>query len=99
MRKMIELWEIRNKEIHGNDDKEIEAIRKQRMVNQLLQYVALRSKCCAVDCALFPGDTNAFIKNNNSQSISDWILGNKGWIAASIKRREKGDLGSILIIE
>ena len=69
------------------------------MVNQLLQYFALRSKCCAADCALFPGDTNAFIKNNNSRSISDWILGNKGWIAASIKRREKGDLESIPIID
>ena len=34
-----------------------------------------------------------------SRSISDWILGNKGWIAASIKRREKGDLGSIPIID
>ena len=69
------------------------------MVNQLLQYFALQTKCCAADRALFPGDTNAFIKNINSWSISDWILGNKGWIAASIKRREKGDLGSIPIID
>ena len=69
------------------------------MVNQLLQYFALQSKCCAADRALFPGDINAFIKNNNSRGLSDWILGNKGWIAASIKRRENGDLGSIPIID
>ena len=63
------------------------------------QHKAPESKCCAADRALFPGDINAFIKNNNSRGLSDWILGNKGWIAASIKRREKGDLGSIPIID
>ena len=38
-------------------------------------------------------------KKNNSREISDWILGNKGWIAASIQQKEKGDLGSIPIID
>ena len=99
LRKMIDLWAICNKEIHGDDKAEVEEIRKQRVVDELRQYFALRQKCCAADRALFPDDTNTFIKKNNSREISDWILGNKGWIAASIQRKEKGDLGSIPIID
>ena len=98
MKKMIDLWEIRNKEIHGNDEKEIEVIRKQRMTDEINQYFALRQKCCVVDRSLFPDDTNAFIEKNNSRSLSDWILGNKGWITASIQRKKDGDLGSCPIL-
>ena len=42
MKKMIDLWEIRNTEIHGNDEKEIEAIRKRQMTDEINQYFALR---------------------------------------------------------
>ena len=38
---------IRNKEVHGNDDKEIEEIKKRRVVQELQQYFALSRN---VDC-------------------------------------------------
>ena len=96
---MIELWGIRNKEVHGNDDKEIEEIKKRRVVQELQQYFALRSKCRPCDRSLFPEDTSNFIKKNNSKTLSDWILRNKGWIAASIKRLKDGDIGSHPIMD
>ena len=96
---MIELWGIRNKEVHGNDDKEIEEIKKRRVVEELQQCFSLRPKCLPCDRSLFPEDTNKFIKNNNSKTLSDWIRSNKGWIAASIKRLKDGDLGSYPIMD
>ena len=95
---MIELWRIRNKEVHGNDDKEIEEIKKRRVVQELQQYFALKSQCRICERSLFPEDTTTFIKKNNSKTLSDWILSNKGWIAASIKRLKDGDIGSHPII-
>lgn len=98
LQNMIELWGIRNKEVHGNDDKEIEEIKKRRVVEELQQYFSLQPKCLPCDRSLFPEDTNNFIKNNNSKTLSDWILSNKGWIVASIKRLKDGDLGSYPIM-
>ena len=63
------------------------------------QYFALKSKCRLCDRSLFPEDTTTFIKKNNSKNLSDWILSNKGWIAASIKRLNDGDNGSHPIID
>ena len=71
LKKMIDLWGIRNKEVHGNDDNEIEEIKKRRVVQELQQYFALRSKCRPCDRSLFPEDTNTFIKKNNSKNLSD----------------------------
>ena len=98
LRKMINLWEIRNKDVHGNTDKEIEEIKKRRVTAEILQYFELRQKCCVYNRDLFPEDNTEFINKNNSRTLLDWILSNKGWIAASIKRKKKGDHGSGPII-
>ena len=45
---MINLWEIWNKDVHGNTDKEIEEIKKRRVTAEIIQYFELRQKCCVL---------------------------------------------------
>ena len=94
LNKMIELWEIRNKEVHGETDEEIELIRKRRAIDEITCYFALKDKVCISDQTLFPDDHDEFINKSSSRVLKEWIRMNNGWIAASIQRRESGNLGS-----
>ena len=58
----------------------------------------LQLHCCPRDRSLFPDNTEEFIHKTSSSGLRDWILSNRGWIAASMKRRKDGDSGPIPII-
>merc|ERR1712086_957601 len=94
LNKMIELWEIRNKEVHGETDEEIELIRKRRAIDEITCYFALKEKVCICDQSLFPDNFDDFLNKSSARGLKEWIRMNNGWIAASIKRRESGNLGT-----
>jgi hypothetical protein len=94
LNKMIELWEIRNKEEHGETDEEIELIRKRRAIDEITCYFALKEKVCISDQTLFPDNFDQFIDKSSARGLKEWMRMNNGWIAASIKRRESGNLGT-----
>ena len=71
LRHMIDLWELRNREVHGTTDTEIESIRKRRVTAEIEQYFALRSKCCLCDRDLFPDNTKDFIDKSTSHEMRD----------------------------
>ena len=41
---MIELWEIRNKEVHGVTDEEVEKIKKDRMIEEIQSYFDFKNE-------------------------------------------------------
>ena len=47
---------------------------------------------------MFPENINEFLNKTHSTGLRDWIAANRSWIAASIKRKEEGDLGNYPII-
>merc|ERR1712086_397129 len=94
LNKMIELWEIRNKEVHGETDEEIELIRKRRAIDEITCYFALKEKVCICDQSLFPDNFDDFLNKSSARGLKEWIRMNNGWITASIKRRESGNLGT-----
>ena len=73
---MVNLWTIRNNEVHGTTDAEFEEIQKQKIIKELQQYFDLRNDCCASDRQLFPDDFEKFTSTTSSSGTKDWITTN-----------------------
>ena len=70
-KQMIDLWDIRNKEVHGFDEAAAEEIRKGKTIEEIRQYFALQLVCCPVDQTLFPDNTEEFIHKTSSKGLQD----------------------------
>ena len=91
IRQIIILWERRNKDIHGHDDKEAETLRKERLTEKAKElythYVTKNVR--PSDYCLFPPDFEHFIATNSANQILDWITSRKRAIKNSVKKWTK----------
>ena len=70
---MIELWEIRNGQVHGRTNKEREKKRKSRHIQELKKLFEKKNDVRPADIVLFPEDEDEFIEKSTAQGIADYI--------------------------
>ena len=63
---MIELWEIRNGQVHGRTNKEREQKRKSRNLQELKKLFEKRNEVRPADIVLFPENKEEFIEKNTA---------------------------------
>ena len=85
LRQIIELWEQRNKDLHGRTDKEAEKLRKEKLIEKARELDSLREDVQPIDRWLFHNNFEQFITRSSSDQILHWISFNKRAIKNSIK--------------
>ena len=73
LRHVIELWEIRNGQVHGRTSKEREQKRKSRNIQELKKLFEKKNDVRPADIVLFPEDEDEFIEKNTAQGIADYV--------------------------
>ena len=73
LRHVIELWEIRNGQVHGRTNKEREQKRKSRHIQELKKLFEKKNDVRPADIVLFPEDEDEFIEKSTAQGIADYI--------------------------
>ena len=88
LRKSIELWELRNQDVHGHNDQDRARLRRIRLQNTVNTLIALKDKCLPDQHLLFPEAPSELLEAQN-QDLESWILSRKPIIMKSIKQARK----------
>ena len=83
---MIILWETRNKKIHGEDDKENEQLRKEKVTEKAKELHSLQDSVRPSDAFLFPRDLTRFINKSTAEQIGTWITTSRRAIRNSVTK-------------
>ena len=89
LRQIIELWEQRNKDLHGRTDKEAEKLRKEKLIEKARGLNSLRKDVRPIDRWLFHNNFEQFITRSSSNQILHWISFNERAIKNSVKQWSK----------
>ena len=87
---MIELWEIRNGQVHGRTNKEREQKRKSRHLQELKKLFEKKNDVHPADIVLFPENEEEFIEKNTAQGIADYLSMNTKVIKNSVNIGKNG---------
>ena len=70
---VIELWEIKNGQVHGRTNKQREQKRKTRHLQELKKLFAKKNNVQPADIVLFSENEEDFIEKNTAQGIADYL--------------------------
>ena len=70
---MINLWEIRNNEVHGSTDSKRQWIMKQWQITEFKKLMMLKKDVRPSDLSFFPDDEEGFIEESTVQQLWDYV--------------------------
>lgn len=70
---MINLWEIRNVEVHRSTDSDRQWIMKQHQVTEFKKLMMFKKDVCLSDLSFFPNDEEGFIEESTVQQLWDYV--------------------------
>ena len=88
LRKSIELWELRNQDVHGHNDQDRARLRRIRLQNTVNTLIALKDKCLSDQHFIFPDEPSELLEAPN-HALESWIIARKPIIMKSIKQARK----------
>ena len=94
LRLMIDLWNLRNEEVHGKTVNEREQKRKHRLLKKIDECFAKITEMRPSDRCLMPENRDDFVESSTSNDLAEWLASHQKMINNSIekwkKRSEKG---------
>ena len=85
----IELWELRNEEVHGKTEEQQERTRKAKLMTEVRRLNSLRTKARPSDECLFIDNVDEFIEKSSAKSIATFISSHRRAIVNSVKKWAK----------
>ncbi|OEU15138.1 hypothetical protein FRACYDRAFT_239817 [Fragilariopsis cylindrus CCMP1102] len=82
----INLWELRNEEVHGKTKEHQERTRKERLTIEVSRLNSLKDSARPSDMFLFHTNEEEYIEESTSQTIATWISSHRKAIANSVKK-------------
>lgn len=95
---MIELWEIRNDQVHGRTNKEREQKRKSHQLQELKKLLATKDDVRPADMVLFPENEENFIEKSTAQGITDYVSMHKKVIINSVNDWKQWSIKGVILI-
>jgi hypothetical protein len=86
LRHFIELWELRNEEVHGKTVQQQERTRKIKLSIDARKLTEFKDKARPVDMGLFHNDIEEFLDKSTAQTIATFISSHRKVIANSVKK-------------
>ena len=86
LRSFIELWELRNEEVHGKTVEQQERTRKAKLSIDARKLNNLKDKARPIDMGLFHNDIDEFLEISTAQTIATYISSHRNAIANSVKK-------------
>jgi len=84
----IQMWELRNTEVHGTSGKDRKRTKLDRLTTEIFHLKGLQPQTSPKDSFLFDGIA-AMLQDANSQTMEDWILSRRPAIYHSIKQAKQ----------
>jgi hypothetical protein len=85
----IELWELRNEEVHGKTEEQQERTRKAKLMTEVQRLNSMRTKARPSDECLFIDNENGFIETSSAKTIATFISSHRRAIVNSVKKWAK----------
>jgi hypothetical protein len=100
LRYSIQLWELRNKEVHGKTIQQQESTRKTKLSIDARKLNELKDKARPVDMGLFHNDIEEFLDKSTAQTIAKFISSHRKAIANSVKKHtEAARAGATSVVQ
>ena len=84
--KFIDLWELRNEEVHGKTTEQQESIRKGKLRLEVSKLNSMKDKARPSDMCLFLDNEEDYIEASTAQTISTWVSSHRSAILNSVKK-------------
>ena len=85
----IELWELRNEEVHGKTEEQQERTRKAKLMVEVRRLNAMRPNARPSDECLFIDKEDEFIEKSSAKTIATYISSHRRAIINSVKKWAK----------
>jgi hypothetical protein len=82
----IQLWELRNEEVHGKTAEQQDRTRKTKLSIDARKLNELKDKARPVDMGLFHADIEEYLERSTAQTIGTYISSHRKAIANSVKK-------------
>ncbi|OEU08199.1 hypothetical protein FRACYDRAFT_249987 [Fragilariopsis cylindrus CCMP1102] len=100
LRHFIQLWELRNEEVHGKSVVQQEKTRKTKLSADARKLNALRDQARPIDMGLFHNDIEEFIDQSTAQTIATFISSHRKAIMNSINQyKEASQAGVTSVVQ
>ena len=89
LRSHIKLWEQRNKDVHGEDDKDDKEnanFRRERMIIEVRRMHSFMDEVCPIDMHLFKENLEEFISDSTTDKLAVYVTSHKKAIKTSMKQ-------------
>ena len=86
LKKFIDLWELRNEEVHGKTIEQQENIRKEKLSLEVRKLNSLKDQARPSDMCLFHENEEEYIEQSTAQTISTWVSSHRKAIFNSVKK-------------
>ena len=73
LKQVINLWEMRNEEVHGATKSEQQNKLLSKQKEKITEILELKTKCLARDHFTFPEDPNKLLKESSASRLATWL--------------------------
>jgi hypothetical protein len=100
LKHFIELWELRNEEVHRKTEQQQEKIRKQKLCTELRRLNIMSNTSQPSDVCLFHDDIEAHFGQSSAQTIAIFISSHQRAILNSVRKFAKASItGATTILD
>ena len=85
----IELWELRNEEVHGKTNEQQQRRRKERLCIEVRALHAMKDKVRPSDSYLFHPDVEEYLEAATASTIANYIVSHRKYILGSVDKWAK----------
>jgi hypothetical protein len=86
LKKFIDLWELRNEEVHGKTIEQQESTRKQKLRTEVKKLNSMKNKARPSDMCLFHENEEEYIEQSTATMIATWVSSHRRAILNSVKK-------------
>ena len=92
LKQVINLWEMRNEEVHGATKSEQQNKLLVKQKEKIVEILELKPKCLARDHFLFPDDPKELLKETSTSRLATWLATRTKAIKESIRNAQLKDV-------
>ena len=89
LRQYIELWEQRNRDVHGHNEREQAKHARTRYKEDIRTLYTLRHHVRSNDDHLFPANIDTYLEKSSTNTLAQYISTNREAILHSVKQAQK----------
>jgi hypothetical protein len=86
LKKFINLWELRNEEVHGRTIEQQESTRKEKLGTEVKKLNSMKNKARPSDMCLFHENEEEYIEQSTATMIATWVSSHRRAILNSVKK-------------